>query len=100
MAESMSAEIKAETARTIIRSLEVNLYNAISLEAMLSRANDDPALREAYDHTYEAHGINIIHHTLIDQLIMTLRAEGFGNSVRVFSSRSCTHISVVASVVK
>ena len=68
----MSTTTKAEQARTIIASLTVNLYNAITIEAMLSRANDDPALREAYDHTYEVHGFNVIHHTLIDQLIMTL----------------------------
>ena len=60
----MSTTTKAEQARTIIASLTVNLYNAIAIEAMLSRSNDDPALREAYDHTYEAHGLNILHHAL------------------------------------
>ena len=68
----MSTATKAERARTIIRSLERDLYNAIALEAILSRANDDTALHEAYNHTYEVHGLNIIHHTLINELIMTL----------------------------
>ena len=55
-----------------MREIEINLDDAIGVEVMLSRTNDDLALRKAYDQTVEAYGCNIIRHTLLIQLAMAL----------------------------
>src|SRR3546814_340988 len=39
---------------------------------MLMRANDDAQLRKTFNETYEANGLNIVTHALMNQLILTL----------------------------
>ena len=68
---TMSAATKAERTRGIIHSLMNNLDDAIAIEAMLNRTNDK-AFRDAYAQTVEAYGCNIVRHTLLMQLAMTL----------------------------
>lgn len=59
-------------ARTVVKRLSQAFENAQALHAMLVRANNGPELRKEFDKTYEANGLNIITHALMNQLILTL----------------------------
>ena len=78
----MSTVTKADRARKIIRKIEVNLEDAIAIEAMLSWSNDDPAVWRAYDQTPAVFGCNLIRHNLLIQLalvLMRIHDAGAGN---------------------
>ena len=78
----MSAAMKAERAREIVRKLEANLDDAIAIEAMLSWSNNSSTMRKAYDQTPAVHGCNLIRHTLLIQLalvLMRVHDPGVGN---------------------
>ncbi len=68
----MSTVTKADQAREIIRKIEANLEDAIAIEAMLSRSNDDPAVWRAYNQTPAVHGCNLVRHTLLIQLALVM----------------------------
>jgi hypothetical protein len=67
-----SLEQKAEGCVVIIRRLNANLQQALGLEAMLRRANDDQILQKKFANTYEGHGMSLVQHTLMLQLIMSV----------------------------
>lgn len=69
---TVSAARKVERVRAIATTLQRNLDDAIAIRAMFDRANNDPALHDAYRKTYAAHGCNLVRSTLFMQLALTL----------------------------
>jgi hypothetical protein len=69
---ALDTAAKVELAKTIVRRLSQELNNAFALRASEARANDDAELRKVFHQTYEANGLNVVTHALMNQLILTL----------------------------
>jgi hypothetical protein len=66
-----SVNERVERCALIIDKSYENLRSAIGIATMLDRANS-PEIHAQFNRTYEAHGMSLIHHTLMAQLITTL----------------------------
>jgi len=67
-----NTEEKFHLADRVARQLKATLSNSLAEAAMLSYLNDTAALRDSFDQTQEANGLNVIYAALLHGLILSL----------------------------